>query len=46
MAFDKTKTPEEIRSIPQKQFMQMFFKIGILKNFVIFTGKNLCWNLY
>ena len=22
---------------------QMFFKIGILKNFTIFTGKQLCW---
>ena len=21
---------------------QMFFKIGVLKNFAIFTGKNLC----
>ena len=24
----------------------MFFKIGILKNFVIFTGKDLCWSLF
>ena len=24
---------------------QMFFKIGVLKNFVIFTGKHLCWSL-
>ena len=24
----------------------MFFKIGILKNFVIFTGKHLCWSLF
>ena len=23
---------------------QMFFKIGALKNLVIFTGKNLCWS--
>ena len=23
----------------------MFFKIGVLKNFVIFTGKYLCWSL-
>ena len=22
---------------------QMFFKIGVLKHFVIFTGKKLCW---
>ena len=25
---------------------QMFFKIGVLKNFVIFTGKDLCWSLF
>ena len=25
---------------------QMFFKTGALKNFAIFTGKNLCWNLF
>ena len=24
----------------------MFFKIGVLKNFAIFTGKNLCWPLH
>ena len=24
----------------------MFFKIGVLKNFVIFTGKYLCWGLF
>ena len=24
---------------------QMFFKIGVLKNFTIFTGKHLCWSL-
>ena len=24
----------------------MFFKIGILKNFAIFTGKHLCWRLF
>ena len=23
---------------------QMFFKIGVLKNFVIFTGKHVCWS--
>ena len=23
----------------------MFFKIGLLKNFAIFTGKHLCWSL-
>ena len=25
---------------------QMFFKIGALKNFAIFTGKYLCWSLF
>ena len=24
----------------------MFFKIGVLKNFVIFTGKHLRWSLF
>ena len=22
------------------------FKIGVLKNFAIFTGKHLCWSLF
>ena len=25
---------------------QMFFKIAVLKKFVIFTGKHLCWSLF
>ena len=25
---------------------RMFFKIGVLKNFAIFTGKYLCWSLF
>ena len=25
---------------------QMFFKIGILKNFANFTGKHMCWSLF
>ena len=25
---------------------QMFLKIGVLKQFAIFTGKNLCWSLF
>ena len=24
----------------------MFFKIGVIKNFVIFRGKHLCWSLF
>ena len=26
-------------------FAELFFKIGVLKNFVIFTRKCLCWSL-
>ena len=26
--------------------LQMFFNTGALKNFAIFTGKHLCWNLF
>ena len=26
--------------------VQMFFLIGALKNFAIFTGKHLCWSLF
>ena len=25
---------------------ETFFKIGVLKNFAIFTGKHLCWSLF
>ena len=25
---------------------QIFFKIDVLKNFAIFTGKHLCWSLF
>ena len=25
---------------------QMFFKISVLKNFALFTGKHLCWSLF
>ena len=25
---------------------QMFFKIGVLKIFAIFSGKQLCWSLF
>ena len=25
---------------------QMYFKIGVLKNFAIFTGKHLCWSIF
>ena len=26
--------------------LEMFLKIGVLKNFAIFTGKYLCWSLF
>ena len=26
--------------------LQIFFKIGVLKNFAIFPGKHLCWSLF
>ena len=29
-----------------KSRSQTFFKTGALKNFAIFTGKHLCWNLF
>ena len=29
----------------EKQPFAIFFKIGVFKNFVIFTGKHLCWSL-
>ena len=25
---------------------QIFFKIGVIKNFINFTGKHLCWSLF
>ena len=30
----------------QKQPLEVFHKKAILKNFVIFTGKHLCWGLF
>ena len=30
----------------QSSRLQMFFKIGFLRNFTIFTGKYLCWSLF
>ena len=26
--------------------LQMYFKLGALKSFAIFTGKHLCWSLF
>ena len=33
-------------SIYKTRHLQMFFKIVVLKNFVNFTGKQLCWSLF
>ena len=30
----------------QKQPLELFYKKAILKNFAIFTGKQLCWSLF
>ena len=30
----------------QTQCLHMFFKIGLPKNFAMFTGKHLCWSLF
>ena len=33
-------------TLPKSCRSQMFFKIGVLKNFAIFTGKPMCWSLF
>ena len=33
-------------SSSRRSRLQMFFKIGVLKYFAIFTGKHLCWSLF
>ena len=30
----------------QNRSLQMYFKMGVLKNFANFTGKHLCWSLF
>ena len=30
----------------QKQPLELFYKKAILKNFAIFTGKQLCWSMF
>ena len=30
----------------QKQSLEVFYKKGVLKSFVIFTGKQMCWSLF
>ena len=36
---------EEEGDIIRNSLSQMFFKIGVLKNFPIFIEKQLCWSL-
>ena len=36
---------EEDHDIIRNSRSQMFFKIGVLKNFAVFTGKRPCWSL-
>ena len=39
--------PNEPRpSSSRSRRSQMFFKIGVLKDFALFTGKQLCWSLF
>ena len=37
---------EEDDDIVKSSRSQMFLKIGVFKNFAIFTGKQLCWSLF
>ena len=41
--FNKTQFREKIY---RSSRLQLFFKIGALKNFAIFTGKHLYWSLF
>ena len=34
------------KNIDRSSRLQMFLKIGVLKNFAMFTGKHLCWSLF
>ena len=40
--YSRVRGPIKFRSSPS----QMFFKKGVLKNFVNFSGKHLCWSLF
>ena len=37
---------EEDDDIVRSSRSQMFLKIGVFKNFTIFTGTQLCWSLF
>ena len=42
--YDTIQIYQQIVWINRSSRSQMFFKIGILKNFAIITGKHLCWS--
>ena len=35
-----------LQSLEAKQPREVFYKKAIIRNFAIFTGKNLCWSLF
>ena len=35
-----------ITGLTEKKSSVVFYKRGILKNFIKFTGKHLCWSLF
>ena len=41
----KSNLKEEKEELESSR-LQMFFKIGVLKNFANFLGKHLCWCLF
>ena len=44
--FIRNELAEEDDDIIKSNRFKMFFKIGVFKNFTIFTGKDLCWSLF
>ena len=44
--FSFTNYSHCIVMVQKKPPLVFFFKKGILRNFTIFTGKNLCWSLF
>ena len=44
MVLNETIQKQSFKQSLSKSHSQMFFKIGVLKNFA--TGKHLCWSLF
>ena len=44
--FSEMDFHEEDDDIIRSSHSQMLVEIGVLKKFVIFTGKRLCWSLF